>query len=99
VPRAAAAPAPAYAFTREQLEIYGIHELQVLEDILRRFEQNTLAPGLLEDVCERIKKKIGWPADRWQVRPLDFLESFYAAQRGRLEQKLLFGQRQERKRG
>jgi uncharacterized RDD family membrane protein YckC len=91
--------APAYTFTREQLDIYGIHELQVLEDILRRFDQSTLEPGTLEDVSERIKKKIRWPADQWRVPPLDFLQAFYAAQRGRLEQKLLFGQRQERKKG
>jgi uncharacterized RDD family membrane protein YckC len=89
---------PAYTFTREQLDIYGIHELQVLEDLLRRFDQNILQPGTIEDVCARIRKKIGWPADH-RVRPLDFLQAFYAAQRGRLEQKLLFGQRQERKRG
>ena len=89
---------PAYTFTREQLDIYGIHELQVLEDLLRRFDQNILQPGTLEDVAARIQKKIGWPASQ-RARPLDFLQAFYAAQRGRLEQKLLFGQRQERKRG
>jgi uncharacterized RDD family membrane protein YckC len=88
---------PAYTFTREQLDIYGILELQVLEDLLRRFDQNSLQPGTLEEVCERIKRKIGWPARQWQVRPLEFLQAFYAAQRGRLEQKMLFGQRQERK--
>jgi uncharacterized RDD family membrane protein YckC len=96
--RQAPPPLPAYTFTREQLDIYGIHELQVLEDLLRRFDQNILQPGTLEDICARIQKKIGWPADQ-RVRPLDFLQAFYAAQRGRLEQKLLFGQRQERKRG
>jgi len=102
-PRKAAAPEsptgpPGIVFTREQLDIYGIHELQVLEDLLRRFSQGTLEAAVLEEVCARIKTKIGWPREQWHVPVLDFLQAFYAAQRGRLENKLLFGQRQERKR-
>lgn len=84
-------------FTREQLDIYGIHELQVLEDLLRQHEGSHLDPRVLEEVGERIKKKIGWPRERWDVPAQPFLKAFYRAQRGRLEQKLLFGQRQERK--
>lgn len=84
-------------FTREQLDIYGIHELQVLEDLLRQSDLGTLDPRVLEQVGERIRKKIGWPRDRWNEPVLPFLQAFYRAQRGRLEQKLLFGQRQERK--
>lgn len=90
--------AETWAFSREQLDIYGIHELQVLEDLLRRDAEGAVAVSVLDQVCERIKRKIGWPREHWQVPPGDFLRSFYAAQRGRLEQKLLFGQRQERKR-
>lgn len=93
----AVAAAAAIVFTREQLDIYGIRELQVLEDILRRSDEGTLDPLLMEQVGERIKKKIGWPKDRWNEPVLPFLQAFYRAQRGRLEQKLLFGQRQERK--
>jgi hypothetical protein len=52
---------------------------------------------VLEDVCEKIKLKIGWPADRWQVPVRPFLQAFYRAQRASLEQRLLFGQRRERK--
>lgn len=85
-------------FTREQLDIYGIHELQVLEDLLRRQDQGTLDSLILEDVCEKIKTKIGWPRERWNVPVRPFLEAFYRAQRGTLEQKMLFGQRRERKR-
>lgn len=84
-------------FTREQLDIYGIHELQVLEDLLRQAEQGILDPRVLEQVGEKIRKKIGWPRERWSEPVLPFLEAFYRAQRGWLEQKLLFGQRQERK--
>jgi uncharacterized RDD family membrane protein YckC len=100
-------PTPAFApaepvaeefpFTRQQLDIYGIHELQVLEDLLRRDDQGVLDGRILEDVCDKIKIKIGWPRERWDVQPRRFLDAFYRAQRGRLEQKMLFGQRQERK--
>jgi uncharacterized RDD family membrane protein YckC len=90
--------AAAWAFSREQLDIYGIHELQVLEDLLRRDAEGTVPSSVLGDISERIQRKIGWPREHGQVPPRDFLRAFYAAQRGRLEQKLLFGQRQERKR-
>lgn len=104
-PRAAARgvpPAPpveAFPFTRHQLDIYGIHELQVLEDLLRRDDEGTLDPRVLADVCEKIKTKIGWPPESWSVPVRPFLDAFYRAQRGLLEQKMLFGQRRERKRG
>ncbi|HSS50701.1 MAG TPA: RDD family protein, partial [Thermoanaerobaculia bacterium] len=61
--------------------------------------QGTLDGRVLEDVCEKIKLKIGWPPDRWQVPVRPFLQAFYRAQRAALEQRLLFGQRRERKRG
>lgn len=86
-----------FAFTREQLDIYGIRELQVLEDLLRRAHEGTLGYGTLEEVAEKIMAKIDWPRDRRKVKILPFLEAFYAAQRGRLEQRLLFGERRERK--
>jgi uncharacterized RDD family membrane protein YckC len=95
---AAKSRAEAWAFSREQLDIYGIHELQVLEDLLRRDAGGTVPSAVLDDICERIKRKIGWPREHWQVPSGEFLRVFYTAQRGRLEQKLLFGQRQERKR-
>ena len=99
VPTRAGAPAadPEFPFTREQLDIYGVHELQVLEDLLRRDDQGTLDGRILEEVAEKIKLKIAWPRERWQLPPRRFLDAFYRAQRGLLEQKLLFGQRRERK--
>lgn len=94
------APAPeAYPFTRQQLDIYGIHELQVLEDLLRRDDQGTLDRRVLDEVGEKIKAKIGWPRERWNDPSRPFLDAFYRAQRALLEQKMLFGQRQERKKG
>jgi len=85
--------APEFSFTREQLDIYGIEELQVLEEVLRR----DASDELYGDICERIKRKIGWSRKRWDVPPEAFLRAFYAAQRARLEQKMLLGKRQERK--
>jgi uncharacterized RDD family membrane protein YckC len=92
-------PEAEFPFTREQLDIYGVHELQVLEDLLRRDDQGTLDGRILEEVCEKIKIKIGWSRDRWEVPPRRFLDAFYRAQRALLEQKMLFGQRRERKKG
>lgn len=86
------------AFTREQLDIYGIHELQVLEELLRRESAGAIAYDVIEEVGAKIKTKIGWPVERRQVPTVPFLRAFYRAQRARLEQKLLFGERQERKR-
>jgi len=96
----AAEPAgqPAIAFTREQLDIYGVRELQVLEDVLRRCDEGTIPSEILAEVREKIERKIGW--HRGDLRATDhaFLAAFYRAQRARLEQKLLFGQRVERQR-
>jgi uncharacterized RDD family membrane protein YckC len=78
-------------FTREQLDVYGVFELQVLEDLLRRTTHARREE--LEVVCAKIKKKIGWPRERWDVDPRLFLRDFYAAQRAVLEQKMLLGRR------
>jgi len=85
------AASSALAFTDAHLDAYGIKELHVLEDVLRRSERRTLA-----EVSARIRKKIGWDA------PLDvsdraFLQAYYAGLRGRLEGQLLFGRRRKDK--
>jgi len=84
-----------YTFTPEQLDVYGIYELQVLEEVLRRGGRVGRKPKRI--VAEKIIDKIGWDGD---VRGLDievFLNEFYTAQRARLEQKMLFGERREKK--
>ena len=86
--------AAAYSFRPDQLDIYGIRELQTLEDALR---QAHVSPHLLWDICERIKLKIGWDRQQWQVDPERFLRAFYAAQRAHLEQKMLMGEKRERR--
>ncbi len=91
------APSEEYVFTAAQLDLYGVHELQVLERILRR-DATQADHQLLEAVAENIKRKIDWPRGQWDVNTWSFLVGFYKAQRARLEQGLLFGQRRDRKR-
>jgi uncharacterized RDD family membrane protein YckC len=73
-----------FAFGTEMLERYGILELQVLEDVLRRSDAFAAQP-LLTDIAEKIRRKIRYPQP---VAPRDtyaFLRDFYAAQREFLE--------------
>jgi uncharacterized RDD family membrane protein YckC len=88
------AAATEYAFSPQQLAIYGIYELQVLEEVLRRDRPDRREA--LRLVAEKVARKIGWAAEA-PADPHRFLAAFYAAQRARLEQELLFGRRKERK--
>lgn len=81
----------AYTFTPEQVEAYGVHELHVLENVIRANEQQTVM-----DVANRIRNKIKWDKGISEV-DLDFLKAYYAALRGRLETRLLFGVRRKDK--
>ncbi len=83
--------ARAYTFTPEQVEAYGVHELHVLENVIRANEQQTVM-----DVADRIRNKIKWNKGMSEV-DLDFLKAYYAALRGRLETRLLFGVRRKDK--
>lgn len=76
-----------FAFTPQQADAYGIHELHVLEDVLR---QST--PDIKSQVAERIRTKIGWTATPGET-DIAFLEAYYAALRRRLEQRMLMGDR------
>jgi uncharacterized RDD family membrane protein YckC len=80
-----------FAFTADQAGAYGIKELHVLEDVLRRKD-----PKTLQAVAERIRAKIAWRTlpDETDVA---FLSAYYAALRGRLETRLLFGHRRKDK--
>lgn len=103
---AATANAPrrgrAFRFTAAQLDAYGIAELQVLEQVLRAPETPTTR-ATKEDVCARIRAKIGWrrsvvaeqvlPAAADPFNVDDFLRDYYAALRAHLEQHALFGDR------
>jgi uncharacterized RDD family membrane protein YckC len=85
-----------YRFTPEQLSVYGVYELQVLEDVLRSDRPDR--QHALRLVCEKVVAKIGYRASG-PIVPTRFLSAFYAAQRARLEQELLFGRRKSRKSG
>ncbi|HEX7758125.1 MAG TPA: RDD family protein [Caulobacteraceae bacterium] len=80
-----------FAFTPEQAAAYGVKELQVLEDVLRRRD-----PRTLKAVADRIRGKIAWVPGA-DERDIDFLSAYYAALRGRLENRLLFGHRRKDK--
>jgi uncharacterized RDD family membrane protein YckC len=80
-----------FAFSPEQMDAYGVKELELLEGVLRRKERRALAL-----VAERIRGRIGWPT-RPDEGDLDFLTAYYGALRGRLEQRLLFGHRRRDK--
>jgi uncharacterized RDD family membrane protein YckC len=84
----------ALEFTPAQLDLYGIHELQVLESLLRQ----SGAASTLDAVAKQIQAKIGWRPAARPPRAVDFLQAFYTAQRARLEQRLLLGERRESKR-
>jgi hypothetical protein len=80
-----------FAFTPAQLDAYGVMELQVLEDVLRRGDAATM-----KAVARRIRGKIGWTATLIE-RDRDFLEAYYTGLRGKLEAGLLFGRRRKDK--
>jgi uncharacterized RDD family membrane protein YckC len=78
-----------FAFTSAQIGAYGVKELHVLEDVMRKNQSKTVA-----EVATRIRKKIGWLG----MEPdAEFLHAYYAALRGRLETQLLFGRRRKDK--
>jgi len=91
VAQGAYASAGAFAFTRQQVDAYGVKELQVLEEVLRRYEPKTMAA-----VAERIRRKLGWTPAAGETDPA-FLDAYYLALRGRLEGRLLFGRRRRDK--
>ena len=79
-----------YMFTEEQLDVYGIYELQTLEQVLRNDNPEAIAA-----VADTIRAKIGyWDQGAYDR---DFLVAYYDALRVRMERGLLFGKRREDK--
>jgi uncharacterized RDD family membrane protein YckC len=76
-------------FSNEALEAYGVKELNVLEDVLRRRD-----PAVMKAVAERIQYKTGAPSFG---SPQDFLQAYYKELRRHLESRLLFGRRRRDK--
>ena len=84
-----AAYQPRRVFPEAALALYGIYELQVLEDVLRN-EQ----PDALATVAATIRSKAGLPNDGDDY---GFLADYYAALCRRLEAGMLVGKRRESK--
>ena len=76
---------PGYAFTEEQLDAYGIYELQTLERVLRDGNWEAMTT-----VSWTIRNKIAYGD---VASDYDFLTAYYEALRLRLERRLLFGRR------
>jgi len=79
-----------FSFTEQHLRAYGAFELQVLEELLRR-PDSPESRRVLDDVCDKICRRIGWTDP---VPPADvaiFLRDFYTAERAFLEREQLFG--------
>jgi len=84
-----ASRAGALGFTPEQLDAYGVYELQTLERVLREGQWETI-----QLVAATIRQKIG----HWEpAHDQDFLTAYYTAARAHMERGLMFGRRREDK--
>jgi uncharacterized RDD family membrane protein YckC len=79
-----------FTFTPAQLGAYGAFELQVLEELLRR-PQSPETTKVLDDVCDKICRKIGYTDHLARSDVIAFLRDFYAAERAFLEREQLYG--------
>jgi uncharacterized RDD family membrane protein YckC len=79
-----------FTFTPAQLQAYGAFELQVLEELLRRPQSNE-GLQVLDEVCDKICRKIGWTAPLPRKDVIAFLRDFYTAERAFLEREQLYG--------
>ena len=82
-----------YSFTPAQLGVYGIYELQVLEQVLRDADPRQIRK--LRVVASKIAKKIEWPDDVETLDVRRFLDEFYRALRAHHEGRVALGERQE----
>lgn len=93
-----AAPSnPVFPFTPEQLDVYGIYELQVLEGVLRGDASQQSHVEAMATVARKIHEKINYHVPVLAHQYERFLRDFYTALRANLEKKMLFGQRREDK--
>jgi uncharacterized RDD family membrane protein YckC len=78
-------------FTRAEADVYGVKELSVLEEVLRRKDEPTM-----QAVAARIRAKIKRSRAQGETDQA-FLEAYYLALRTRLEGRMLFGHRRRDK--
>ena len=76
-------------FPDAALDLYGVYELQTLEDVLRGGREDAIAT-----VAWSIRNKAGLPDDGFDY---EFLSDYYAALCARLERGLMVGRRRENK--
>ncbi len=86
-----ASDAEACSFTRAQLEVYGIYELEHLAAALRAPAAHRAE--ILPEIAAKIAAKIDWADPIPQEQAETFLLAYYRALRHHLEQHLLFGRR------
>jgi uncharacterized RDD family membrane protein YckC len=79
-----------FTFTEPQLRAYGAFELQVLEELLRRPDLPD-SKKVLNEVCDKICRKISWTGSVPPDQVVLFLRDFYTAERAFLEREQLFG--------
>jgi uncharacterized RDD family membrane protein YckC len=77
--------------TQAEADVYGVRELSVLEDVLRRKD-----PATMQAVAARIRAKIKRSKAQGETDQA-FLEAYYLALRARLEGRMLFGHRRRDK--
>ena len=80
---------PRRTFSDAALSLYGIYELQTLEQVLRNEQSDAIAT-----VARTIRYKAGLPDDGDDY---GFLSDYYAALCARLEAGLMVGRRRENK--
>lgn len=79
--------------TREQLSVYGEHELETLAGLLRSYEAGKADDADLRVVAATIAKRIGYEGVEPERTPALFLRAFYRDQRAELERNLVLGRR------
>lgn len=84
--------ATGFRFSEAQLDVYGIYELQTLEQVLRSEDGKQIA-----SVADTIRRKIDAPDEGIWGADRDFLVAYYDAMRTRMERGLLLGKRREDK--
>lgn len=88
---AAGEHATSIVITQAEADVYGVKELSVLEDVLRRKDDATM-----QAVAARIRAKIKRSKAQGETDRA-FLEAYYLALRTRLEGRILFGHRRRDK--
>lgn len=80
-------------FSREQLAVYGEHELETLAGLLRAWDAGKASEEDLRLVAATIGTRIRWEGSEPQRAPETFLRAFYRDQRTELERHLVLGRR------